>query len=50
VLHVVTKLIVNGWPNARLRELLPDRIGALHPELRLPTRDAHPPPALPAPS
>ena len=49
-LHVVTKLIVNGWPNARLRELLPDRIGELHAELRLPTRDACAPPALPAPS
>lgn len=35
-LHAVTKLIVNGWPNARLRELLPDRIVDLHPELRLP--------------
>jgi transposase len=49
-LHVVTKLIVNGWPNARLRELLPDRIGELHAELRLPPRDARPLPALPAPS
>jgi transposase len=46
-LHVVTKLVVNGWPNARLRELLPDRIGELHPELRLPVRAARPPPALP---
>ena len=46
-LHVVTRLIVNGWPSARLRELLPDRIGALHPELRLP---ALPTLALPAPS
>lgn len=32
-LHLVTKLIVHGWPNARLRELLPDRILATHPEL-----------------
>jgi transposase len=32
-LHVVSKLIVNGWPQTRLRELLPDRIVALHPEL-----------------
>jgi transposase len=47
-LHVVTKLLVNGFPNARLRELLPDRIGELHPELRLPARAARPPP-LPAP-
>ena len=45
-LHRVAKLIVNGWPQARLRELLPDRIVDLHPELRLPSRL---PPALPAP-
>lgn len=32
-LHVVTKLIVHGWPQARLRELLPDRILSAHPEL-----------------
>lgn len=32
-LHVVTQLIVNGWPNAQLRELLPDRILRSHPEL-----------------
>jgi transposase len=32
-LHLVTKLIVQGWPNARLRELLPDRMLAAHPEL-----------------
>ena len=32
-LHVVTKLLVEGWPAERLRELLPDRIGAQHPEL-----------------
>jgi hypothetical protein len=31
-LHLVTKLIVHGWPNAKLRELLPDRILASHPE------------------
>ena len=46
-LHVVTKLIVNGWPQARLRELLPDRILDLHPELRLPARTASLPPAAP---
>ena len=46
-LHVVTKLIVNGWPHARLRELLPDRILDLHPELRLPARTASLPPAVP---
>jgi hypothetical protein len=32
-LHLVTKLIVRGWPNSRLRELLPDRMLAAHPEL-----------------
>jgi transposase len=32
-LHLVTKLIVRGWPQARLRELLPDRMLAVHPEL-----------------
>jgi transposase len=32
-LHLVTKLIVRGWPNAKLHELLPDRILATHPEL-----------------
>ncbi len=32
-LHVLARLLVQGWPNARLRELLPDRILALHPEL-----------------
>lgn len=32
-LHLVTKLIVNGWPQAKLRELLPDRMLASHPDL-----------------
>jgi len=32
-LHVVTKLIVQGWPKAKLRELLPDRMLASHPEI-----------------
>jgi transposase len=51
-LHVVAKLIVNGFPNARLRELLPDRIAILHPELRLPAPVARPPqlPTLSPPS
>jgi len=48
-LHAVTKLIVHGWPQARLRELLPDRIAALKPELRLPPRPKRSPPALPRP-
>jgi len=32
-LHLVTKLIVHGWPQSKLRELLPDRMLASHPEL-----------------
>jgi transposase len=32
-LHLVTRLIVQGWPNARLRELLPDRMLVAYPEL-----------------
>jgi transposase len=32
-LHFVTKLIVGGWLNNALRDLLPDRIVANHPEL-----------------
>jgi hypothetical protein len=42
-LHLVTRLVVAGWPQRRLRELLPDRIVALHPELA-----AGEPAALPA--
>lgn len=49
-LHVVTRLLVHGWLNSRLRELLPDRIGELHPELRLPPRSPPPLTPLPAPS
>src|SRR5262249_40606421 len=29
-LHLVTNLIVHRWPQARLRDLLPDRIGVSH--------------------
>jgi transposase len=32
-LHLVTKLIVHGWPQSRLRDLLPDRMLVAHPEL-----------------
>jgi transposase len=32
-LHLVTRLIVHGWRQARLRDLLPDRILAAHPDL-----------------
>jgi transposase len=39
-LHLVTKLVVRGWPNAKLRELLPDRILLAHPELYVGDTDA----------
>jgi transposase len=32
-LHLVVKLIIEGWPQSKLRELLPDRIVQQHPEL-----------------
>jgi transposase len=32
-LHLVTKLIINGWPKAKLRDLLPDRLAIAHPDL-----------------
>jgi transposase len=32
-LHLVTKLVVRGWPQAKLRELLPDQMLASHPQL-----------------
>jgi transposase len=41
-LHRVTTLIVEGWPDQRRRELLPDRIAALFPELDLDTTSANP--------
>jgi transposase len=44
-LHLVTKLIVNGWPNAKLRDLLPDRILVAHPDLYV--GDRAPLPAIP---
>jgi transposase len=49
-LHKVVHCIVHGWPQDRLRELLPDRMLVAHPELfvgelhALPSSD---PPALP---
>jgi transposase len=56
-LHLVVKLIVNGWPQAKLRDLLPGRLALAHPELRVldATTEANPTgtPAqrlLPAPS
>lgn len=41
-LHVVTKLIVHGWPQSKLRDLLPDRMLAMHPELFIGDRAALP--------
>jgi transposase len=32
-LHLVVNLVVKGWPQAKLRELLPDRLAVTHPEL-----------------
>jgi len=34
-LHLVAKMLVYGWPQSRLRELLPDRLTVKHPELLL---------------
>lgn len=34
-LHRVVKLILDGWKQSRLRELLPDRIAQQHPELSM---------------
>jgi transposase len=55
-LHLVTRLLVDGWPQKRLRELLPDRIVVEHPELSAPHRAQlgsalpHDVPLLPAPA
>ena len=46
-LHVVAKLLVDGWPHTRLRELLPDRILALHPELFVGDPNVLPAPSAP---
>jgi hypothetical protein len=39
---VNTRLIVNGWPQSKLRDLLPDRMLVTHPELSVGERDAAP--------
>jgi transposase len=39
-LHLVTKLILDGWSQAELRDLLPDRLARTRPDLRLPPRAA----------
>jgi len=38
-LHRVAKLLVEGWPPAKLRELLPDRLAVTFPDLRMPCED-----------
>ena len=43
-LHLVTRLIVQGWPNAKLRELLPDRVLVAHPEVYVGERVVPTPP------
>jgi hypothetical protein len=35
-LHLVTKLLVDRWPQTKLRELLPDRLASTHPEIVVP--------------
>ncbi len=34
-LHLAAKLVVERWPQSKLRDLLPDRVGHAHPELVL---------------
>jgi transposase len=41
-LHLVTTLIVRGWPQRQLRDLLPDRMLTAHPELFVGDPDALP--------
>jgi transposase len=40
-LHVVTRLLVEGWPHSRIAELLPDRITQCHPELDMGSITGH---------
>lgn len=44
-LHLVTKLLVERWPQSKIRDLLPDRILLTHPELFVGK-----PPLLPSPA
>jgi len=46
-LHRVVHRIVHGWPQAKLRDLLPDRMLAEHPELYIGDPDALPMPPVP---
>jgi hypothetical protein len=41
-LHKVVHCIVHGWPHNKLRDLLPDRMLAAHPELYTGDPDALP--------
>jgi transposase len=41
-LHLVVHRIVHGWPNDKLRDLLPDRMLAEHPDLYVGDHDALP--------
>ena len=41
-LHKAVHCIVHGWPNDKLRELLPDRMLVAHPELYVGDPDALP--------
>jgi hypothetical protein len=34
-LHLATRLIVDGWPQAKLRALLPDRLALAHQDILL---------------
>jgi transposase len=43
-LHKVVHAIVHGWPHAKLRQLLPDRLLLAHPELYVGDPDALPMP------
>lgn len=49
-LHMVTRLIVHGWPQAKIRDLLPDRILVAYPELHAREAAAQAALAPPAPS
>ena len=46
-LHKVVHGIVHGWPQAKLRDLLPDRMLEAHPELYVGNPDALPLPSTP---
>ena len=45
-LHLVVHRIVHGWPQAKLRDLLPDRMLGAHPELYIGDPDALPMPVV----